>query len=145
MAATEVQCTVTSFRMLTPTVFELAFEPSLPIEFKAGQFISIVIPGAGPKGRDLRRAYSIASAPCETARHGWLEFLVKVDGSSRFGALVETLSSDTHVSIDGPSGLFTLDSVAPGTPVLFIAGGTGIAPVRSPKPSIAASTLPPPR
>ncbi|HEX4567420.1 MAG TPA: FAD-dependent oxidoreductase [Vicinamibacterales bacterium] len=92
--------------------------------YRAGQSASLSAGG-------LPTPYSIASAPAETARHGWLEFLVKVDGSSRFGALVDTLLSDARVDLDGPSGLFTLDSVAPGTPVLFIAGGTGIAPVRS--------------
>jgi ferredoxin-NADP reductase len=93
--------------------------------YRAGQSASLSAGGRPPT------PYSIASAPAETARHGWLEFLVKVDGSSRFGALVDTLSSDAHVDLEGPSGLFTLDSVTPGTPVLFIAGGTGIAPVRS--------------
>jgi ferredoxin-NADP reductase len=92
--------------------------------YRAGQSASLST--GGPP-----TPYSIASAPAETVRHGWLEFLVKVDGSSRFGALVDTLSSDAGVDVDGPSGLFTLDSVTPGTPVLFIAGGTGIAPVRS--------------
>ena len=32
--------------------------------------------------------YSIASAPEETAANGWLEFLVKVDPTARFGATV---------------------------------------------------------
>ena len=49
--------------MLTPTVLELTFEPNAPLDFKAGQFISIIVPGAGPGGRNLRRAYSIASPP----------------------------------------------------------------------------------
>ena len=92
--------------------------------YRAGQSASLS--AGGPP-----TPYSIASAPAETARHGWLEFLVKVDGSSRFGALVDTLSSGVRVDLDGPGGVFTLDLVAPGTPVLFIAGGTGIAPVRS--------------
>src|SRR5690606_32215935 len=69
-------CTVKSHKMLTPTVFELAFDavpipssdpnkvvPMEPFYFQGGQYISIVVPGAGPNGRDLRRAYSIASSP----------------------------------------------------------------------------------
>ncbi|CAK9253092.1 unnamed protein product [Sphagnum jensenii] len=63
MAAIELRCSVKSFKMLTPTVYELTFDSEPGFEFEAGQFISCVIPGAGPKGRDLRRAYSIASAP----------------------------------------------------------------------------------
>jgi ferredoxin-NADP reductase len=59
----EVKCRVTHFKELTSTVFQIDFvcEPRIP--FQAGQFISIVIPGAGPSGKDLRRAYSIASGP----------------------------------------------------------------------------------
>src|SRR4051794_37022369 len=63
MKAIEVRCTVKTVRMLTPTVFETTFETDPPFNFVAGQFVSVVIPGAGPKGRDLRRAYSIASSP----------------------------------------------------------------------------------
>ena len=75
--------------------------------------------------------YSIASSPRETREHGWLEFLVKVDGSNRFGALVDHLAAEAPVALAGPVGRFTLDGVAAATPLLFIAGGTGIAPLRS--------------
>jgi ferredoxin-NADP reductase len=75
--------------------------------------------------------YSIASAPWETARHGWLEFLVKVDGSNRFGAIVESLRPGVTLEVEGPAGGFTLDRARGEPPILFIAGGTGIAPMRS--------------
>src|SRR4051794_15492745 len=63
MKATEFRCKVKSFQMLTPTVFETTFETEHPLVFEPGQFASVIVPGAGPKGRDLRRAYSIASGP----------------------------------------------------------------------------------
>ena len=75
--------------------------------------------------------YSIASAPFETDRDDWLEFLVKVDGSTRFGARVEALAPGTHVDVTGPIGSFTLNGVPPDAPLIFVAGGTGIAPLRS--------------
>jgi sulfhydrogenase subunit gamma (sulfur reductase) len=75
--------------------------------------------------------YSMASAPFETAEQGWLEFLVKVDGSTRFGARVEALAPGTRVDVTGPIGKFTLKGVSPDTPLIFVAGGTGIAPLRS--------------
>lgn len=75
--------------------------------------------------------YSIASAPAETARHGALEFLVKVDGSNRFGAVVEGLEPGTPLRVNGPAGNFTLPDLSGGAPLLFVAGGTGIAPLRS--------------
>jgi len=92
--------------------------------YRAGQAAALA--AGGPP-----TPYSIASSPAETREHGWLEFLIKVDGANRFGAGVERLASDAIVVLDGPVGGFTLDSVLPGTPLLFIAGGTGIAPLRS--------------
>ena len=95
-----------------------------PFPYRAGQAASLAA-GSSPT------PYSIASAPSETSRHGWLEFLVKVDGSSRFGAIVESLVAGASLELTGPAGTFTLDRVPPDAPVLFVAGGTGIAPVRA--------------
>lgn len=95
-----------------------------PFSYRAGQAASLSAGG-------LPTPYSIASAPAETVRHGWLEFLIKVDGASRFGAIVETLQPGRPLELSGPAGGFVLDRVPEGTPILLIAGGTGIAPMRS--------------
>jgi len=94
--------------------------------YRAGQAASL----AAGEANDWT-PYSIASAPGETARNGALEFLVKVDGSSRFGRLVDGLELGEGVRVEGPAGNFTLSDARPTTPLLFIAGGTGIAPLRS--------------
>lgn len=96
-----------------------------PFLYRAGQAASLAAGLAEPT------PYSIASAPFETSRHGWLEFLVKVDGSSRFGAIVETLQPGTPIQVQGPAGHFVLPELSDDVPLLFIAGGTGIAPMRS--------------
>ena len=75
--------------------------------------------------------YSIASAPYETEEGGFLEFLVKVDGSTRFGSQVGALPAGATIHVLPPTGGFGLPPDAPEHPLLFIAGGTGIAPVRS--------------
>ena len=109
----------------TPTTrrIRLALDGA-PFLYRAGQAAALTMGGTATP-------YSIASAPGETSRHGWLEFLVKVDGSSRFGALVDHLDVGANVTLEGPVGAFTLDRVAGDVPILFIAGGTGIAPLRS--------------
>lgn len=94
--------------------------------YRAGQSASIGADAAGPL-----TPYSIASAPRETAHCGWLEFLVKVDGSSRFGAIVSGLPLGTPLVVDGPAGTFTLPEPLDVRHCLFVAGGTGIAPLRS--------------
>ncbi len=125
--------------MLTPTVFEIAFDAksppppeatpekvSPPYAFEAGQFISVIIPGAGPKGRDLRRAYSIASAP-ETRP---VELCVKlVEGGPGTNYLYTLRPGDVFRGF-APYGDFVFEPKA-GRHACFIATGTGIAPFRS--------------
>jgi ferredoxin-NADP reductase len=74
--------------------------------------------------------YSIASSPEESARYGYLEFLLKLE-NDEWGARLRGLRRGARVAIAGPVGSF----VFPPDPVerqfLFVAGGTGIAPLRS--------------
>jgi ferredoxin-NADP reductase len=132
MAATEFRCTVKSFKMLTPTVFEIAFEaektqPEHPaFAFEGGQFISVVIPGAGPKGRDLRRAYSIASGPEVRP----VELCVKlVEDGPGTNYLYKLRPGDTFKGF-APYGDFVYEP-KPGRHACMIATGTGIAPFRA--------------
>jgi len=116
---------------LTHDVIELHFEPKTPFDFDPGQFISILIPGAGPGGRDLRRAYSIASAPGLTHQNrSVLELCVKiVEGGPGTQYLNSLAVGDTLKGI-APYGDFIYKS-KPNKHVLFISTGTGIAPFRS--------------
>jgi ferredoxin-NADP reductase len=96
-----------------------------PFTYRAGQSACVGVPGV------QLTPYSIASAPSDTAQHGWLEFLVKVDGSSRFGAIVNDLAAGLPLVVTDPTGGFTLPDRLPASSYLFVAGGTGIAPLRS--------------
>jgi ferredoxin-NADP reductase len=94
--------------------------------YRAGQAASIAVQPGEPG-----TPYSIASAPSESAATGYLEFLVKVDGSSRFGARVSLLDPGIHLIVSPATGRFTIPESGAHHPLLFIAGGTGIAPLRS--------------
>lgn len=122
----EYLCHVKSFRMLTPTVFETLFETDQPIQFTAGQFVSVIIPGAGPKGRDLRRAYSVASSPELRP----IELCIKIveDGPGT-QYLYRLRPGDTFKAV-APYGDFVYEP-KPMRHICFIATGTGIAPFRS--------------
>lgn len=110
----------------TPTTRRVRLDvDGIPFSYRAGQAASLAAGTAEPT------PYSIASAPHETLREGWLEFLVKVDGSSRFGAIVETLQPGAAIRVEGPAGNFVLPELSDDVPLVFIAGGTGIAPMRS--------------
>src|SRR5262245_35857738 len=86
--------------------------------------------------------YSIASAPEEAAARGWLEFLIKVDPTARFGAAVDTLRRGSIVSVDGPVGSFVFPDAPSERRFLFVAGGTGIAPLRAMIRHVAAAHVP---
>jgi CDP-4-dehydro-6-deoxyglucose reductase len=116
-------------RPLSPSVRGLVFErvDGAPFVFEAGQWVSLVLPL--PEG-ELRRAYSIASAPDGTARFELaVTHVSKGPGSSLLHTLAPGTTAATLRTV-GPQGFFTRPLIEAG-PSLFIATGTGIAPFRS--------------
>ena len=93
-----------------------------PFTYQAGQLAMI-----GRDGDDLRVPYSIASAPAESERGGYLEFLTRMDAESR----LRDVARGERLLVQGPFGSFTLPGGVGERDLLFVAGGTGIAPLRS--------------
>lgn len=110
------------------------------IAFKAGQFVSFEVPDVRT-GRTVTRPYSIASAPGSPGRISLLLNLVPAGPGSTY--LFGLREGDT-TNFAGPAGNFYLRD-DPARELLFVATGTGIAPIRSmllanaerPKPSRA--------
>lgn len=96
-----------------------------PFPYHAGQVAEI-----GPEGAVLV-PYSIASAPEEAAADGSLEFLIKLDARGRWGDQFEPLRRGQRLRVRGPLGRFTFPDDPVEREFLFIAGGTGIAPLRA--------------
>src|SRR5262249_55762834 len=108
-----------------------------PLAFEPGQFVSLLLP-VGPRP-PLTRAYSIASSP---EQRGLLELcLDRVPGGLGSGHLFE-LGAGAEVTWTGPWGTFSL-SHAPDVEAVFVADGTGIAPVRPMLHRVAATAQPP--
>ena len=97
-----------------------------PFAYLAGQAAFLQ-----PEGAGKRRAYSIASAPEETAQHGAIEFLVQTGHDGASGLTPDLIRPGTPVAVDGPLGSFTFPAHPRESRFVFIAGGTGIAPLRS--------------
>ena len=98
-----------------------------PFTYRAGQAAYIQ-----PAGADKRRPYSIASAPEETAQNDQLEFLVQTDATGGSGLTPDLIRPGTLATVDGPLGSFVFPAEHPiEQNFLFVAGGTGIAPLRS--------------
>ena len=93
--------------------------------FTAGQAVML-----GLSGSPLRKPYSIASAPWEVEKSGIMQVLVQVEDSGGLDPHLELAAPGTPLDLDGPFGSFGLPSHID-RPLLFIAGGTGIAPLRS--------------
>jgi ferredoxin-NADP reductase len=81
-------------------------------------------------GYDRRRPYSIAVAPEDAERDRYLELLVGVDADGKAGPHL-TLEPGQRIDVEGPLGRFTFPVSPREDRFVFIAGGTGIAPLRA--------------
>jgi ferredoxin-NADP reductase len=93
--------------------------------YVAGQAVSIAA-----HGYEKRRPYSLAAAPEDARRDRVLELLIGVDADGNPGPHL-TLEAGQLVDVDGPLGAFTFPPAPEERRFVFIAGGTGIAPLRA--------------
>jgi CDP-4-dehydro-6-deoxyglucose reductase len=110
----------------TPDVLKLVLVPVTAgecfCEFAPGQYIELW----QPESTHLSRSYSIANAP-----HGDGSIVLhirRVDGGRFTAWAFDHMKVGDRLQARGPLGAFTMRSPAD-TPLLFIAGGTGLAPV----------------
>jgi NAD(P)H-flavin reductase len=118
---------VSSVRTATPSSRVVRVELSgLPFSFRAGQTVTL-----GPTGQAARVPYSIACSPEDSTRDASLEFLIKIDARGRWGEDFQPLRRGAELGVRGPWGSFVFPDSPRDHRFLFIAGGTGIAPLRS--------------
>lgn len=119
---------VESLANLTHDVRQIDLRLSDPpsIDFKAGQFVSFELPNPDT-GRLVTRAYSIASSP---SRSGVVTLLFNLVSGGPGSNFLYSLKVGDRTKFKGPAGHFTLHD-DPGRELLFVAIGTGIAPLRS--------------
>jgi NAD(P)H-flavin reductase len=96
-----------------------------PFSYLAGQAVFVSAHGA-----ERRRPYSIAAAPEDSVREDSVELLVGVDADGNPGGDL-VLEPGALVDVDGPFGRFTFPTHPSERHFLFIAGGTGISPLRA--------------
>jgi NAD(P)H-flavin reductase/ferredoxin len=123
---------VTRMQRLSPSLMrlELTLPPGQQIEYAAGQYINILLPDGA------RRAFSFANAPPEPdasppATGQAIELHVRLIPGGRFTTHVfERMQMGDEVEFEGPVGRFAL-SESSQRPILFVAGATGFAPIKS--------------
>jgi NAD(P)H-flavin reductase len=113
---------------LTHDVRQLQLELRRPdaIRFQAGQFVSFSIDAPGLPYA-VTRPYSIASSP---SRPGAIDLLFNLVPGGPGSTYLHSLKTGDEVTFRGPAGTFVLRDY-PDRRLLFVATGTGIAPIRS--------------
>lgn len=122
-AVREYTARVDRIERLAPEVIRLTLSlpPGETIAFKAGQYINIVLEDG------QRRAFSFANPP---QGGGQIELHVRRIPGGRFtGAVFTSMQVGDTLRFEGPLGHFTLSDSA--HPILFVAGATGFAPIKS--------------
>jgi phenol hydroxylase P5 protein len=102
----------------------LTLELDAALTFNAGQYVQVHLPGS-----DETRSYSLAGPPSQPRR---LELHVKLTpgGLATEGWIFTSLAAGDEVGITGPFGQFCFRPTRD-EPMLLLAGGTGLAPIKS--------------
>ena len=131
IAARVVPARVDRLELLAPDVMriELRLPPRSAFRFLPGQSIDVTSPSG------VRRSYSIASAASQADR---VEIQVRrVDQGVMSGYWFEQARTNDLLRFNGPRGTFYLRPLA-GLDLVFLATGTGIAPILSMLAQVAA-------
>ncbi len=130
IAATSLACKAEARRFtavlrtlqrLSASTFALSLDVSSPAVFLPGQYANILIPGSSQW-----RSYSFSVGPGGTT----LSFLIRnVPQGSMSTFLSERAQPGMTLDLNGPMGSFYLRDIR--RPLLFVAGGTGLAPFLS--------------
>jgi Na+-transporting NADH:ubiquinone oxidoreductase subunit F len=129
MRARQYWTRVASFQDLTHDMREVVLQLLDPDEmsFTAGQYIQFLLPGTERAAQPVYRAYSITSAPSSPGRLTLV--FGKVPGGACSSYVFQRLRVGDAVTVNGPLGDFHLHDSD--NDILLVAGGSGMAPVRS--------------
>ncbi|ANG62856.1 phenol hydroxylase [Marinobacterium aestuarii] len=119
----DYSATVAGITDLSPTIRGIQLKLNRPMEFQAGQYINLNIPGV-----EGTRAFSIANPPGD---NDIIELHVRrVDGGAGTAWLHEQMQPGDSLALSGPFGQFfvrTSDS----QDAIFLAGGSGLSSPQS--------------
>lgn len=122
-----VPCKVARFEYVTDDIVVLYFRfpPTAKFDYLPGQYVDLSFKGT-------KRSYSIANAKSDTKE---LELHIrKVPDGVMSDMLFHDLKVNQLMRIEGPKGTFFVreeNSEKSTKPIIFLAGGTGIAPIKA--------------
>ena len=121
--AKKIAGTICSIEALTHDIRQFDVKLDEPMNFHAGQYADITLPGTG-----VTRSYSMANPPSETQT---LSFIIKIYADGAFSnQLANGLKVGDPIAIEGPFGTSFRNQNHAG-PTLLVGGGSGMAPLWS--------------
>ena len=104
----------------TPTIKTLVLEPAAPMEFRAGQFVQLTLPGVG------EAPFTPSSSPREPER-----IAITILKTGTVTDRLHNCTPGQALGLRGPFGKgYPIDKVAD-KDVLIVGGGVGLAPLRA--------------
>lgn len=122
---TPLLCNILSIHPLTDTIIQLSVEPvnQQRLQYQAGQYIKLLIP------QQPAMPFSIANAPLGSRQ---LELHIRHTETNHYSQLLLTTIKHTgHLHITGPFGQCIWSKAQANHPIIFLAGGTGFAPIKA--------------
>ena len=110
----------------TPRSLLLRVGLEAPFHYQPGQAVLV-----GSVSSEVRRPYSIANGPSRSARDGRLELLVGLGEDGTPGSHLPVVDAGIPLVLEGPMGNFVSPLAIREGAALFVAGGSGISPLRA--------------
>ncbi len=124
-----VPCKIATQHFVTDdiVVITLRLPPTTTFRYLPGQYIDLI-------HDDTRRSYSIANAQSTMAG---IELHIRLLQDGEFSQILKQSALNQLMRIEGPKGTFFIRNAD--NPIIFLAGGTGFAPVKAMVESLLAS------
>ena len=117
-----IQARVESITPLTDSILQLILKPDTYIDYEAGQYLQIIY-------NNEAFSYSIANAPLGS--HQYELHIRHTRDSLKNQPLLAEIKRTGVVTLRVPMGECSVNHLHPDKPILFIAGGTGFAPIKA--------------
>ena len=129
IACVTTPCKISKLSFMTEDIIALTLRlpPTTKFNYLPGQYIDLISAGK-------RRSYSIANALTDSKT---IELHIRLLADGEFSQLLKNATLNQLMHIDGPKGTFFVRE-AP-NPIIFLAGGTGFAPIKAMVESLLAS------
>lgn len=116
-------CKVSSIRFVSKDIVVLTLRLPSSVQFRylPGQYIDLIY-------GNIRRSYSIANAQLHSASSE-LELHIRLLPEGEMSQVLTQCSINQLLRLEGPKGTFFIREAD--NPILFLAGGTGFAPVKA--------------